>query len=577
VTNDVYIRRTTGDHTAALMTLLPAWAALLPSDGDLRLMMNGHSFLDWFFYTGTASLAIAWIVCALWIVVYGPVLARRHRDDALVLAGVTALALAVRLAIPWGPLDFAEASRLESAWNVRIEPLGNFIAMPFLFGVGRLFEVHPLTLARFLGPVLSAIGVGLVYALGRVAGLGRSAALVGAAILLIFPAHLRYSASGVLTTTGATLWLAVFAVAAARGIPTHWKVPFMTAAIVIGVFARPEYRLLCLALVPLVFTPGWTWRSRIALGVVTGVALLEYTRHLGVGHEHAKMERMWGTFYGWLLRDPAMNPTWWLLAGVAGLAIGKGDVRVRVATGLSAVILLGTYFVMGLEYNPYWGEWRYAVAAVPFLTVGASGLAEKLLARPGRERYLLAAAPVALLSGLLHYRAATRAVDVQVEFHYVRELAPRIAEGFRDVVVIMNDGQEAARSIPTESTTAYALALATQPPYNSPYSCKSHKMGRPRVRLWSQNALAEGCIDGFDPAKTAVYIGLYQPRELVELVTRKYDLVPIDERAASAAPATQHMNTQCVYRDGDLLGSSIPDCELKLGFYRLAPKGAPPP
>jgi hypothetical protein len=37
------------------------------------------------------------------------------------------------------------------------------------------------------------------------------------------------------------------------------------------------------------------------------------------------------------------------------------------------------------------------------------------------------------------------------------------------------------------------------------------------------------------------------------------------------------MNTpQCVYPDKDFLGSSLPDCALKLGFYRPVPKTPAP-
>jgi hypothetical protein len=57
----------------------------------------------------------------------------------------------------------------------------------------------------------------------------------------------------------------------------------------------------------------------------------------------------------------------------------------------------------------------------------------------------------------------------------------------------------------------------------------------------------------------------------------RYTLVPLAERVAPAAPATQYLNTQCPRLPFKFEGSRLQDCPLRLGWYRLEPVPASAP
>jgi hypothetical protein len=512
--------------------------------------------------------ALAWLV----VVVGGLVLAasagpllRRRRVDALCAGALFAVALAARLALAPGPLDFAEAERLGPAWGELPWVPPHVALTELLVGLRRL-GVPIATLLDGAGPVLGALGVAFTYALARTAGLSPSGALCAGAILLGWPAHLRYSATPGLPVIGPTIATAVLALAGMRPVAPSLRLPLIAAGALLAAASRPEMALLALALLPLLAGSDFSRRQRLVLGALLLLVAAPYPLLAGADSGAERYDARVGAQVARLLFTPSVSPTWWVLAGGLGLLCGKMHARFRVGLLLLAAALMAVYVRLGSETNPLWGLWRYLVALAPLLSVGAAALLARIPRAP-----LAALAALALASAAVYVPVVRRPLDLQVEYHYLRHSAERIAREHPDLLVLGgadSAGSDGTMRFETLPAMALAAALGTA---GLPARCGDPlPTGGPR--LWSLDALAGGCLG--DLRRAALYLGLHRPSPLPAALAG-YRLEPIEERTVRAAPAAPVVDDQCPPYRGVLLAGALPDCSVRLGWYRLAPRDAP--
>ncbi len=525
----------------------------------------------------SSLLLVAWLVVLAWSVIDAPRFVARARADAMLFAALVAVALAARLALPWGPLNFVEAERLQALWGTRPAYPPTFDTIPVLLGALRFVGVPAAALARTAGPVFGALAVGTAFLLGRAGGLGRAAAALGAAVLLGFPAHVHFSTSVGFSVEGPALWTAAYATALSTRLDPRWRVALVAALTVLGVHARPEYRLLGVALIPLVLTPHWTWRQRGALTAALAVGMASYARYLRVDHLAESTSGLSGVFVPWVFHDLAVNPVWWLVTGALGLVAGRMRWPLRAALGLATGLTLAAYWALASDGNPLWGQWRYYVSLVPFLAVAAGSLVEWLPDRASRwrDRAVAALAVATAASGIGYLPLLRRPNDLPVEFAWLRETAPRVLRGRPTVLLLANRRREGESRVLAEGTPLMALGT-TVGPTDWPRRCDERvNPGAPRgmdVRDLEEWALRCPTAEGFDPTRAVVYLGLYRPDERVAALTARWRLMPLEERVTSVAVTAPAVDTACPVEPGTLIGSAQPDCTVRLGWYRLVPR-----
>ncbi|WP_204902234.1 hypothetical protein, partial [Psychrobacter sanguinis] len=78
---------------------------------------------------------VAWLVVAAWVVREGPRAVRAAPADARWAGLLTLGALLLRLAVPWGPLNFAEAQRVSALFTADFVPFADFRSLQTLYMV----------------------------------------------------------------------------------------------------------------------------------------------------------------------------------------------------------------------------------------------------------------------------------------------------------------------------------------------------------------------------------------------------------------------------------------------------------
>ncbi|MDP3214062.1 MAG: hypothetical protein Q8S73_08160 [Deltaproteobacteria bacterium] len=497
----------------------------------------------------------------------------RRDDDALAFAALVAGAAALRLAVPHGPFAFVEAERLSSLWTPTFGINRPFLSWGALLGVLRALGCSPAALFRYGNPLAGALGVGLLFSLARAAGLSRRAAIAAGCVLLAWPAHVRYSASGDLVIPGSALWTGAFAVALAPGIARRWRLPLLIAACVVGCEMRPEYTICAAALIVMAsHTEGLSlpWLALAATGValvvsgrlVPNVALTQWSwRHLSPAILYEDFIALF---------DPALTPSWWVLAGAVGLALGALPPRVRLASGAAVLLLAIAYGTLGNEENPLWGQSRYTLTFVPLLALGAAALVERAPA-PARPHALAAMALAALLSGPLYAALLLRPVNTQLEYAYLTETAPRFMAGTRDVLMLDEPpvGGHAGQWIP-QGLPAMALGV-TVSSADIQHHCPAVTNAR-NVHVWTI-ALAD-CpffADARGQGRLVLYAGVFRPEASWRALVERLRLEPLDERTLRGASLLPTMYDRQCASGRWYVGAAAPDCAARVGWYRVAP------
>src|SRR5262249_9440761 len=98
-----------------------------------------------------AACAAAWILLAAWTLLVGPGVVRRHPGDAACAGALVLLALAIRLAIPWGPLTFVDAERLQPLWTPHWTAGRGLVESPTLLALLRAAGFSTTSLIHFVG------------------------------------------------------------------------------------------------------------------------------------------------------------------------------------------------------------------------------------------------------------------------------------------------------------------------------------------------------------------------------------------------------------------------------------------
>lgn len=518
-------------------------------------------------------VAAAWAVALAWLLAKGLPWLALSPVERWLLPGLFAGALALRAALPWGPLNFVDGERLEGLWGRARSLPETFLTVPWMLALLRDAGVGMASLLRWGGPVGGALAVPATFLAARSMGLRRAGALLAAAVVCAWPAHLHYSTALTFSVEAMPFWLCAFAVAAEGGAATPWRAQALAALTVLGVYARPEYRLLVVPLAALVLGPGWRWKERGTLAVLLAVGLSPYLRHLAPEGGSMVRSGLSASFVPRALTDLSMTPAWWIYAALAGLLVpSRVRWNARLALALTLSLLGASYWLMASEANPRWGQWRYYVALVPALGIAAAVFGEWLADRIPDDRWrrragwLLVAFALAPLP--FYFPMLRRAEDLPVEFAYLRRSAPRLLGARRDVLLLVNRGHGPRSNVAIEANPAMALATVFGP-IAWPSGCEP----RPGpLRMRDLERVAAECPQTIDPERALVYLGLSREEPRLAGVRARFDLVPVEEVHRSVALTSTMVSRQCHIADqtGFVLdGPWGPPCPVRLGWYRL--------
>lgn len=536
------------------------------------------------------STCAAWLLALTWCAACGlPWLARGlrasdtdHRGDARAVAGLFALGFALRLALPWGPVNFGEAERLDVLWSAAPGECGPMSTVPSLGALLLALGVPLAGLLRVVPQCLGALTAVGCFLTVRAVGGRRESALVAGAVALGWPAHLHYSTSPTFTVEGTALWSLAFAAAAVRSGVIPWRAPLLAALAVLAVYARPEYRLLLVPLALVGIAAPWTLRERVVFALCAAVGFAPYLRHLPPGEMMAWRSTVSRFFIPHLKGDAQLSPFWWLYLGAAGVLAGlttRSRAALAVALALAVATLLWVYSFLASEANPRWSQWRYYTSLVPFVAVAVGLLADRV-ASPSGAAWRQAVAPalltLAALTPLARWSALRRAEDLSSEFAYLRATAPRVLAQRPDVLVLTNTGRPALASVRVEAMPRMALATVHRP-LEWPVGCEpAVNPSTPRLR--DLETVVAQCPETVSATRSVVYLGLSRDDARLEGLRARFTLVPLDERRMRVAPSVTAINLQCPLDPSvttGVAGLDLDDCAVRLGWYRLQPRNAP--
>lgn len=519
------------------------------------------------------TVACAWALALAWVALKGLPWGARAPVERWLLPTVFGAALLARLSLPWGPLNFVDGERLECVWGLSDALPNTFVTVPLMLAALRHTGVGAAALLRWAGPLAGATAVLATFLAGRGLGLRREGALLAAAVVGAWPAHLHYSTALSFSVEGMPFWLGAFAVAGAGGAATPWRPVLLAALTVLGVYARPEYRLLVVPLGALVLGPGWTWKQRGVLAFCLAVGLAPYLHYLVPDEGSLGRSGQSAGFVPRMLRDASMTPVWWIYAAPVGLLVpGRMHWTARLALGLTCALLGASYWAMASEANPRWGQWRYYVALVPFVALAAASFGDWLAECAGRWRRAADGLLVALaLAALPFYLPMLRrAEDLPAEFAYLRASARRALGPRRDVLILANRGHGALANIAVEGNPTMALATVFGPTA-WPRACEP---GDGALAVRDLERVVAQCPETIDPARTLVYLGLSREEPRLAGLRARFDLVPVEEVVRPVALTSTMISRQC---PGDPTGFTVegpwgPPCRVRLGWYRLSPR-----
>jgi hypothetical protein len=534
-----------------------------------------------------------WIVVFAWCCTEGVRLLRAHRQDAAALLGLTAAAAALRLRVPWGTIDQAEADRARLMWQVCSSLRVDFATVRALAAPLLLVGVEPWRVYHWVALFVGVSTVVATYALARALGLARPLATLAGCIVLMWPAHVRYSGTLGLNVVGGTIWAGTLAAVIMPRTNPVWRTRLLAAFIGLLVYTREEFRSLVPLLGIVLLTKEWKWRERFELVGLVLIGVFPYLSRLAV-REHPQFHPT--PWFDTLFNSPGVTPNLWCYLGVAGLVAGRLSWRNKALLLSISLALFTLYsFFGGGEYNPIFGVWRYYLSFLPMLAVGAAALVAWLpLVRGVSPAWALALLTV--VSVARYWHVLTRPVDVQAQFTYLLETTPKIAETYKTLLVVGKARGEMGDSTPVADAEGQGIGLATrlvppvvqkcealnadtclaeQEPFQSPAHWH-HRRG-PQAAPVSLSLLTQRCAGEIDLSKAALFVGLNQSSPELAAMREKYRLEPIDERAVSVAVLVPNLTSACgsidlSARKGSTVSDDLPDCSFTMGWYRLTPK-----
>jgi hypothetical protein len=536
---------------------------------------------------------IAWLVILAWCCTEGLRLLRANRGDALVLAALAVGALLLRLLAPWGALEQGEPDRARVFWEMCYFPRIDYASVRAIASPLLAFGLEPSSAYRAVSLIVGTSTVVATYILARALGLALPAATLAGCIVLSWPPHIRYSGTAGLNVLGGTVWAGALAATIGTRMNPRWRTAVLAAFIVLLVYTREEFRLLVPLLGIVLLTREWTWRQRIELVVLVLAGCLPYLSRLNVQERPQWRPLPW---FDTLFDSPSIAPNIWCYAGVLGLLIGRLQARHRVMMLLISLALFFLYSFFGGEYNPLFGIWRYYLAFLPMLAVGAAALVARLPSvRRVSPAWVLAG--LCLVSVARYWRVIARPTDVQAQFAYLVSSTPRIAQTYKTLLIVGKATGELGSSTPEADSVAMPIGLGTRLVYPVVQECSKlprwcpeltedfrspgrlyHSKG-PRADVVALDLLDSPCADKIDLAHSAIFLGLYQPESELATLRAKYQIEPIEEQRVSVVSLVPNMNSQCApfdmsKRRGTTVSDDYPDCPVKMGWYRLVPRTA---
>ncbi|MEZ4391455.1 MAG: hypothetical protein R3A48_10200 [Polyangiales bacterium] len=540
-------------------------------------------FAPFFEVASGHATQLAWLLVACWLLVHARWIARRAKEspgEALTLLGLTAAALALRLALPWGPLSFADAERVDALWSPRPSPCASMCTVPVVASLAQRAGASVAAILRYAPPIFGALGVAATYLFARASGVRPPSAALAALVVLTWPSHLHFSTSLTFSVEGAALWSFAFAVALADRDRVPHRPALLAALAFLGTLARPEFRLMLVPLAGVVLAGRWRWRERVAFAALLALALVTYLPYLRPSGNIGNTD-LGRRFVPVMLGNAAMSPVWWFYLGAAGVIAGLATSGRRLggaATAMSFAVLMAVYIRYTSESNPRWGQWRYFTTLVPFVAV-AVALGADLLSHPrlGRARHALLAPLFALAAYTLaaNFEELRRAEDQAAEFAYLRETAGRVVARRPDVLLLSNGGRQGLAHVRIEMEPRMAIATVVGP-LDLPTGCAAGAASAPRLRDL-ETVVAE-CPESISPERSVLYLGLARIEERVEAIERRFELIPLEERSLDVVVTSLVINRQASDGHsglGDLEGLDNPDVTVRLGWYRLVPRRGP--
>ncbi len=354
------------------------------------------------------------------------------------LTVVLAVALAARMAAPWGPAQLAEARRVDVLYATHPQAQGLFMTVPTWLDLLAWTGFSPRVLVAALGPLAGCTAVMATVWLARTTGLAwRWSALAGLTVAL-WPAHIHYSASTSMeVVTGAVLALGL-AATLDDGLPRGWQATGTASLAALLAVSRPEARVALPALALASLASHWSWRMR-ASALLVWLWLCAGVLPQLTGPSGLQAESGWSDHLHWLLQDLRTAPVMWCWLAVAGLLVGPAPRLHRASLGAAVVALLAAYLLAN-EPNPSFGLWRYYMTLWPLAAVAAAGMVAAAAARwPLLQRDWL---PMAITAATLLPWAPLwlRQTDLQLEFAAAGAGATQALSG--GPLVLLPDGHD---------------------------------------------------------------------------------------------------------------------------------------
>jgi len=270
-----------------------------------------------------------------------------------------------------------------------------------------ILALEPLAGWRHVGNVLMILhalaGVSLTYALGRVMGLDRRWAVLGAAAIASSPLYL-YMSFQLMTDVPALVWTTAAVIAAWRSRErSRWALA-AGAMVALDVLVRPTNMLVFLPVAVALGASPRRWLL-LALGGMPGAVFfgvhsrVAYGNFFSLGYEHAGADFSWSYVPGTLHHYVHWLPV--LLTPIAILTLGLPWIA---RTAPRKAILLGLWIAaFAAFYSAYvythetWWYLRFLLPAAPAIVVAGLLVAHRLCGGPaarlaGAVRFLIWAA-----------------------------------------------------------------------------------------------------------------------------------------------------------------------------------------
>ncbi len=250
-------------------------------------------------------------------------------------------------------------------------------------------------------------GVGLMFALARVAGLSPGWSALGALLLATSPLHVLYSLQ-MMSDVPATTWATATVIFAwwSRG-NSRWALA-AGFALGIAVLIRPTNALLILPVAIALGASRSRWLQLIAAGAPAGLTFLFYNWR-AYGDPLASGYGNIGGLFQWDNLRPALATyREWLLVvltplGLLALGLPLCARRMPRWTALLAVWIASLFVLYAFYYHTRetWWYLRFLLPAFPAVWVAALLVLREILLRCGAEKILPAGSARAWLAGTL--------------------------------------------------------------------------------------------------------------------------------------------------------------------------------